>query len=59
VRYQEFDSNDTLMSKLLVGNSGYDVVVPSDAYFGRQLQAGCSASWTRARFPIWPSWTRH
>ncbi|BBF85191.1 putrescine ABC transporter putrescine-binding protein PotF [Aquitalea magnusonii] len=51
VRYQEFDSNDTLMSKLLVGNSGYDVVVPSDAYFGRQLQAGMLRKLDKSKIP--------
>ncbi|WP_199102522.1 polyamine ABC transporter substrate-binding protein [Aquitalea sp. ASV11] len=51
VRYQEFDSNDTLMSKLLVGNSGYDVVVPSDAYFGRQLQAGMFRKLDKSKIP--------
>lgn len=28
--YDIFDSNETLEAKLLTGNSGYDVVVPSD-----------------------------
>ena len=32
VRYDTFDSNDTLEAKLLAGKSGYDVVVPT-AYF--------------------------
>lgn len=35
-----FDSNETLEVKLLAGNSGYDLVVPSATpYFSRQLQA--------------------
>jgi putrescine transport system substrate-binding protein len=51
VRYQEFDTNDTLMSKLLVGNAGYDVVVPSDAYFGRQLQAGLFRKLDKKKIP--------
>jgi len=29
VRYDVYDSNDTLQAKLLTGKSGYDVVVPS------------------------------
>src|SRR5215471_7349593 len=29
VRYDTFDSNDTLETKLLAGKSGYDVVVPT------------------------------
>ncbi|CAE6755910.1 polyamine ABC transporter substrate-binding protein [Paraburkholderia haematera] len=40
VVYQEFDSNETLQAKLLSGSSGYDVVVPSDIFWARQLQAG-------------------
>jgi putrescine transport system substrate-binding protein len=32
VRYDTFDSNDTLETKLLAGKSGYDVVAPT-AYF--------------------------
>ncbi|MCM3191511.1 hypothetical protein M3596_22790, partial [Bacillus subtilis] len=40
VVYQEFDSNETLQAKLLSGTSGYDVVVPSDIFWARQLQAG-------------------
>ena len=29
LRYDTFDSNDTLETKLLAGKSGYDVVVPT------------------------------
>ena len=32
VRYDTFDANETLETKLLAGKSGYDVVVPT-AYF--------------------------
>ncbi|SCK30082.1 polyamine ABC transporter substrate-binding protein [Vogesella sp. LIG4] len=51
VRYSEFDSNDTLQTKLLVGSSGYDVVVPSDSYFGRQLQAGLYRKLDKTKIP--------
>jgi len=40
VVYQEYDSNDTLQAKLLSGSSGFDVVVPSDFYWAKQVQAG-------------------
>jgi putrescine transport system substrate-binding protein len=40
VRYDTFDSNDTLETKLLAGNSGYDVVVPTGYFLQRQIQAG-------------------
>ncbi len=40
VIYDVFDSNDLLETKLLAGNSGYDVVVPSGTFLARQIQAG-------------------
>jgi len=40
VVYDVFDSNDVLEAKLLAGNSGYDLVVPSSSFLGRQIMAG-------------------
>jgi len=40
VAYDVFDSNELLEAKLLAGGSGYDVVVPSLSFLGRQIQAG-------------------
>ena len=40
VVYDVFDSNYTLETELLAGNSGYDVVVPSGAFLARQRLAG-------------------
>ena len=40
VVYDMFDSNDVLEAKLLAGNSGYDLVVPSSSFMGRQIMAG-------------------
>lgn len=40
VRYDLFDSNSVLESKLLAGNSGYDLVVPSAQFLARQIKAG-------------------
>jgi len=40
VRYDVFDSNEVLETKLLAGNSGYDVVVPSAYFLERQIKAG-------------------
>ena len=37
VRYDTFDSNDTLEAKLLAGKSGYDVVVPTGYFLARQI----------------------
>ena len=40
VNYDVFDSNEVLETKLLTGNSGYDVVVPSAYFLERQIKAG-------------------
>jgi putrescine transport system substrate-binding protein len=51
VNYDEFDSNDTLQAKLLAGSSGYDVVVPSDAYWAKQIQAGVYQKLDKSKIP--------
>src|SRR6266404_8045166 len=40
VRYDTFDANETLETKLLAGKSGYDVVVPTAYFLERQIKAG-------------------
>jgi putrescine transport system substrate-binding protein len=40
VRYDVFDSNEVLETKLLTGHTNYDVVVPSGPFLERQIQAG-------------------
>ena len=40
VTYDVFDSNEVLEAKLMTGSSGYDVVVPSLHFLGRQIEAG-------------------
>lgn len=40
VRYDVFDSNEVVEAKLLAGNSGYDIVVPSASFLERQIKAG-------------------
>ncbi|MEQ8858115.1 MAG: polyamine ABC transporter substrate-binding protein [Pseudomonadales bacterium] len=39
VRYDVYDSNDVLEGKLLAGNTGYDIVVPTGNFFEVQRQA--------------------
>jgi putrescine transport system substrate-binding protein len=52
VRYDVFDSLETLEGKLLAGSSGYDVVVPSDEpTFSRLIHAGALADIDRAKVP--------
>src|SRR2546421_9127812 len=40
VKYDTFDSNDILETKLLAGNSGYDLVVPTAYFLQRKIKAG-------------------
>lgn len=39
VRYDVYDSNEVLQAKVLTGRSGYDIVVPTNAFLAKQLQA--------------------
>lgn len=58
VRYDTFDSNDTLETKLLAGKSGYDVVVPTAYFLQRQIAAGVFQKLDRAKLTnlgnAWP-----
>lgn len=40
VRYDTFDSNETLHAKLVAGRTGYDIVVPSSNWAKIQLEGG-------------------
>jgi len=51
VRYDVFDSNEVLETKLLAGNSGYDLVVPSAYFLERQIQAGVFRKLDRSLLP--------
>jgi putrescine transport system substrate-binding protein len=58
LRYDTFDSNDTLEAKLLAGKSGYDVVVPTAYFLERQIKAGLFQKLDKAKLPnltnVWP-----
>lgn len=51
VKYDTFDSNDLLETKLLAGKTGYDVVVPSGHFLGRQIKAGAFQPLDKAKLP--------
>jgi putrescine transport system substrate-binding protein len=51
VRYDNYDSNDTLQAKLLAGSSGYDIVVPTSNYMARQIQAGVYQKLDKSQLP--------
>jgi putrescine transport system substrate-binding protein len=51
VKYDTFDSNDILETKLLAGNSGYDLVVPTGHFLERQIKAGVFQKLDKSRLP--------
>ncbi|MGA3303205.1 MAG: polyamine ABC transporter substrate-binding protein [Methylovirgula sp.] len=53
VVYDTYDSNETLETKLLAGNTGYDVVVPSGTFLERQIKAGLYLKLDRSKLPHW------
>jgi putrescine transport system substrate-binding protein len=53
VTYDVMDSNETLETKVLAGDTGYDIVVPSSSFLGRQIKAGAYRELDRAQLPNW------
>ena len=51
VTYDDYDSDEVLETKLLAGSSGYDVVVPTLNFFGRQIQAGVFLPLDKSKIP--------
>ena len=51
VRYDNYDSDDTLQAKLMSGNSGYDVVVPTSNYMAKQIQASVYQPLDKSKLP--------
>ncbi len=51
VRYDTFESNEVLHTKLVAGRSGYDVVVPSANWAGLQIQGGLFRKLDKAQLP--------
>ena len=53
VTYDVMDSNETLETKVLAGDTGYDIVVPSSSFLGRQIKAGAYRELDRSQLPNW------
>ena len=51
--YDVYDSNETLDGKLMTGNSGYDVVFPSNHFMARQIQGGALKKLDKSQLPNW------
>src|SRR6202040_706673 len=62
VRYDTFDANETLETKLLAGKSGYDVVVPTAYFLQRQITANVFQKLDKSKLPnltnAWPEVTK-
>ncbi len=51
VKYDVFDGDETLQAKLLTGKAGYDVVVPSASFAGKQIEAGVYQPLDKSKLP--------
>ena len=53
VRYDTYDGNETLEAKLVVGNTGYDIVFPSSSFFARQIKSGLYQKLDKSKLDNW------
>ena len=51
VNYDVFDANEVLQTKLLAGQTGYDIVVPSTNFMALQIRAGVFQKLNKALLP--------
>ena len=51
VNYDVFDKNEVLETKLLTGNTGFDVVVPSAAFLELEIRAGALEKLNKSEVP--------
>jgi putrescine transport system substrate-binding protein len=51
VRVSIFETNETLESRMLTGNSGFDVVVPTAPFFQRQIRSGAYMALDKKKLP--------
>ena len=51
VTYDVYDSNEVLQGKLSAGSTGYDIVVPSTNFLGKQIPAGTHQKLDRSKLP--------
>ena len=53
VNYDNYDSNEVLLAKLVAGNTGYDIVVPGSHFAKTRSKAACCKSSTARSSPNW------
>ena len=51
VRYDFFDSNESLHAKLIAGKTGYDIVVPGSNWAKSQIEAGLLLKLDKSKIP--------
>jgi putrescine transport system substrate-binding protein len=51
VNYDVYDSNEALETKLLVGHSNYDIVVPSGSFLEREIKTGIYQKLNKDQLP--------
>lgn len=51
VKYDTFDSNDMVETKLLAGRTGYDLVVPTAYFLAREIKAGVFQKLDKSKLP--------
>jgi putrescine transport system substrate-binding protein len=51
IRITYFDTNETLEGRMLTGNSGFDVVVPTAPFMQRQIRSGAYLALDKAKLP--------
>jgi putative spermidine/putrescine transport system substrate-binding protein len=51
VRYDAYDSDETLQSKLMTGDSGYDLVWPTNDFMAKQIQSGAFLKLDKSKLP--------
>jgi putrescine transport system substrate-binding protein len=53
VRYDNFDSNDILLAKMIAGRTGYDIIVPSSDFGRMMVDGGLVQKLDRSKLPLW------
>jgi putrescine transport system substrate-binding protein len=53
VRYDNYDNNEILHAKLLAGNTGYDIVVPSAHFAKTQIEGGLLQKLDKTKLTNW------
>ena len=53
VNYDNYDSNEVLLAKLVAGNTGYDVVVPGAHFAKTQIEGGLLQKLDRSKLTNW------